>query len=293
MGGRDETSGDETSRDETSGDETHAARRRWLAFVACFAAILAGVPVAGPLRKWIAGHLGDHFVLWLTVAVGAVVIAWTLPMVLRTVDRPRQKLTWWILVPVALWLGARGVGHAEWFHLVEYSALSVLAFRALSVHLRDAGVYIAAAGLTSVAGIVDEIFQWYIPGRVWDLRDVALDVFVASMIQLLLWRGVAPAGIAPGIGRRTLRITCRVWMVFAALVLLCLFNTPELVASYAGEIPFTGHLQLKSPFYRMTGGVETMVSRRRALALTVAFLGLLLLVHRRTRPRRSEPRSEP
>lgn len=284
--------GSESTVREAAAHRRHppaVVRRRWLAFVACFAAILAGVPVARPLRQWIAGHLGDQFVLWLTVAVGAAAIAWTLPKVLRTVDRPRQKLKWWLLVPAALWLGARGVGHAEWFHLVEYSALSVLAFRALSPHLRDAGVYLAAAGLTSVAGIVDEVVQWYIPGRVWDLRDVALNVFVASMIQILLWRGVSPADVAAGLGRRSLRVASRLWMAFAALVLLCLFNTPEAVSSYAGKVPFTRHLSLKSPYYRMTGGVETALSRRWAQGLTMALLALLLLVHRRTRPQTAAP----
>lgn len=262
-----------------------AVLRRWLAFVAAVGVVLALAPLADDVRSAVARVLGDGFVLWLTAALAALATAWVLPRVLRRADRPGRRLAWWVAVAAGVVLLGHDLGEAEWFHLVEYSALSILAFRALRLHIHDAGVYPAAAAVTALAGLLDETVQWLTPDRYWDVRDVLLNAAIGVAVQLLIWRGVMPTGVDSGLARRSLRLALRLWIVFFALVLLCTLNTPQAIAAYAGHVPFTGHFA-RSLDFEMTFGFDGPLSRRRAqLGLTLLVLALAL-AHRRLRPAR-------
>jgi VanZ family protein len=64
---------------------------------------------------------------------------------------------------------------AEAVHLVEYGILAVLFRRALP---GGAGASILAAGLI---GILDEVIQGATPGRVFDVRDIVINVLAAAV----------------------------------------------------------------------------------------------------------------
>jgi hypothetical protein len=79
---------------------------------------------------------------------------------------------------------------AETFHFVEYGLLAWLFYR--SRHTRDDGVLILvplAAGL--IVGTLDEWFQWFIPIRVGEARDILLNG-VASGCGLLFAIAIDP-----------------------------------------------------------------------------------------------------
>jgi VanZ family protein len=46
--------------------------------------------------------------------------------------------------------------------------------------------YAAAAALAAAIGYVDELIQWILPGRVYDLRDVAMNALGAVLGALVL-----------------------------------------------------------------------------------------------------------
>lgn len=82
------------------------------------------------------------------------------------------------------WLRAQ---HLERTHLPEYGIAAWLAWRALDPLLPGRfAAYAAAAGLAAAIGYGDELLQDLLPGRYYDLRDVALNALGAVLGALVL-----------------------------------------------------------------------------------------------------------
>ncbi len=76
---------------------------------------------------------------------------------------------------------------AERLHLVEYGLVSYLLLRALSLDLPAPRAYIVALLLTALVGTGDELIQWILPERVFELKDVQLNL-VSGGLGLLAVR---------------------------------------------------------------------------------------------------------
>ena len=67
-------------------------------------------------------------------------------------------------------------------HLIEYAILSALLFEALRPQEDESGLLraaFAAAILASLIGLLDELIQIAVPGRVFDIRDVSFNIGAA------------------------------------------------------------------------------------------------------------------
>ena len=77
-------------------------------------------------------------------------------------------------------------------HLIEYSVVAVFIYEALNERKRNGQRVpfpaIITIILTSLAGLLDEIIQLFIPNRVFDLQDIVFNTLAAvlSMIAILL-----------------------------------------------------------------------------------------------------------
>jgi hypothetical protein len=77
------------------------------------------------------------------------------------------------------WLRA---AHLERTHLPEYGLASLLAWRALAPLLPGTvPAYVAAAALGAAIGYGDELLQGVVPGRHYDIRDVAMNALGAVL----------------------------------------------------------------------------------------------------------------
>src|SRR5437867_6826190 len=172
--------------------------RRWAVLGLYVAAIYASLPF-GPrvglalLRMSSGGWLlGPGLPLLALAGAGAVLF--------RLV---RRRAPWWAYGV----LGAATVGYTlafSWLraqrlertHLPEYGIVAWLAWRAVAplVPGRTAG-YAAAAALAAAIGYADELLQGVVPGRYYDLRDVAMNALGALLGILVL--AAARAGTPP------------------------------------------------------------------------------------------------
>jgi len=64
----------------------------------------------------------------------------------------------------------------ETMHFVEYSILSILIYRALSSTYQGHKLYAMAIAITFALGWLDEVIQYFAPGRVYDIRDIFFNV---------------------------------------------------------------------------------------------------------------------
>jgi hypothetical protein len=82
------------------------------------------------------------------------------------------------------WLRAQRL---ERTHLPEYGIVAWLAWRALDPLLPGrVAAYAAAAALGAAIGYGDELLQGLLPGRYYDLRDVALNALGAALAVVVL-----------------------------------------------------------------------------------------------------------
>jgi VanZ like family len=86
--------------------------------------------------------------------------------------------------------GNANVDLVERVHFVEYGLLALLFFRACRER-EDASLLAIPVFASIVVAVLDEWFQWFVPGRVGEIRDVALDA-VAIGCGLLFALGLDP-----------------------------------------------------------------------------------------------------
>jgi VanZ family protein len=74
---------------------------------------------------------------------------------------------------------------AERLHLMEYGLLAYLSYRVLRFDFPRASAYVLGFLLSSGFGFMDEVIQYFLPNRVFELRDVVTNV-AASALGLLV-----------------------------------------------------------------------------------------------------------
>ncbi|HQN97175.1 MAG TPA: VanZ family protein [Thermoanaerobaculales bacterium] len=211
---------------------------------AAWAALLyAGIPLVRPVQQRLLGSLGPGWII--ATVLGAVAAALVVAAILvRRSPRPTTSFDLvWLAAIAALAAAAawqlRGRPE-EAVHLVQFGVLAVLIYRSLRPPEPDVAVLAAVVLLGSLVGTVDEIIQWIVPGRFWDLRDVAVNAAACALVAAALWR------LDPGPWRRpppsSLSLALRLAAALILLLALCLANTPGRVAWYAGRVPGLGLL---------------------------------------------------
>ena len=113
-----------------------------------------------------------------------------------------------------------GVSFGEAFHFVEYGFITLLLYRAWRP-LDDARLIVLPVLATLMAGVADEWFQWFIPIRVGEARDVALNG-VAAACGLLYAVALDPPGRVALSAPRESGARLAPWIV-ATLVVFGLF----------------------------------------------------------------------
>jgi hypothetical protein len=211
---------------------------RWLPVLLMVVVIYTTIPVVRRLREWFAALADPSLITWLVTAVivAAAGAGWLLGR--RGSRHRRPGSTLWIGAVCALlvaWTFTLRSSPEEAVHLIEYGGLAVLVHRALRPTVPDALVFVAGALLGSMVGTIDEIIQWLVPDRYWDWRDIALNAGAGALVQLVLWR-VEPGPRSP-VSVGSVRFVLRLAAVQAALIALCLANTPTRVAWYAPHLP--------------------------------------------------------
>jgi len=165
-----------------------------------------------PWGPWIGLHLmRTRPGAWL-LGPGLGVVATVGVLALLVVLRRRRAEAWAYAailiagVGYAVALSALRANRLERTHLVEYGVAAWLAWRALAATAPgEPWTYVAAAALASAIGYGDELLQAIVPGRYYDLRDVAMNATGALLGTLVIaavhggkarHKGVVPAASA-------------------------------------------------------------------------------------------------
>lgn len=192
--------------------------RRLAVAVVAAAGLVAAAPLAGVARSRLQSALSARF----GAAVYAVIAALVLGAAVFALRRARRD-AWWRggLVALAMAMAAvyvRATGNAdpavravEAFHFVEYGLITFLFYRVwrLSGDITALALPALAAFL---AGVAEEAYQWFLPARVGELRDVWLNG-VAIGCALFFSVGAAPPRTPWRVTARAAQPICRLLAV--------------------------------------------------------------------------------
>ena len=154
---------------------------RFLLAAIVSAALILWAPFIGRIRSAIRSAFPGQFV----TIVGAVVAVLVLGAVVAALVRIRERrAVRYSLIAIALVFGtwyavSLGTGNAEVdvverFHFVEYGLVTLLFYRAWRP-LDDGSVYVLPVLCGILVGTLEEWFQWFIPVRIGEMRDVFLN----------------------------------------------------------------------------------------------------------------------
>jgi hypothetical protein len=170
---------------------------RFLSAVVVSAAVVLSAPFMGQIRAWLRTAFPGEFVAIVQGSVAAAIGAAMLLALVRI--RVRRAVRYGALA-AALMLGlaynavlATGnpeTDAVERVHFVEYGLIALVFYSAWRPR-GDSSIFILPLLAGIIVGTCEEWFQWFIPVRVGELRDVGLNL-VAVSCGLLFSAGVSP-----------------------------------------------------------------------------------------------------
>jgi hypothetical protein len=145
------------------------------------AGLILAAPFIGEIRRAILARFPGQFVR----IIGAIVALAVAAALVTAFARIRDRRVWrYGAIGVALavafayaWASQTGdpqVDAVERFHFVEYGLVTLLFYRAWRP-AADVSIFILPVIAGLLVGTFEEWFQWYIPARVGDVRDIFLN----------------------------------------------------------------------------------------------------------------------
>jgi hypothetical protein len=157
-------------------------RRLWTGALAILIAIMASAVFAGSLVDF----LRSQALLGVAFTAGFALAATTIVAI--AVRGPQSAEIWivpGVLAAIAMIPVRSGVPAPERTHLFEYGLLAVVLYEALTER-RSHGAAVPSPGLSavcaaSILGWLDEVVQAFVPGRIYDTRDVGVNALAALL----------------------------------------------------------------------------------------------------------------
>jgi hypothetical protein len=201
---------------------------RFLLAAAVSAVVILSSPFIRDVRDLIRAAFPGKYAVIVGAAVAIAIGLAILAALVRIRDRRALRYG---AIALALILGAtyaawnaQGIAEVdavERVHFVEYGLIAFLFYRAWRPR-GDFSMFVLPMLAGIAVGTLEEWLQWFIPGRVGDMRDVFLNC-VALVCGLLFSAGIDPpdggaVSLRPGSLRRIGWATAAVGLLFAAFV---------------------------------------------------------------------------
>ncbi|HNR13586.1 MAG TPA: VanZ family protein [Thermodesulfobacteriota bacterium] len=150
---------------------------QWCLVAGYVAVMFALVPFALTLWTWLYQRFGLLF-LYLIPGIGLMLFILLCSLILSgEKTRRMHKLT----LLTAIFAGYGFLFHffiqapLEHFHLLEYGLLSYILYQPLSANSSCERILVRVILLLMIVGVADEIIQWILPYRCFDMRDIFLN----------------------------------------------------------------------------------------------------------------------
>ena len=240
------------SESERTAETAHCRwdMKAWFWVLLCAAGIYGVAPLARGIQEYIYATLGSAFFTYFVLTAIVSTVAFVLYLFIYKLEIRGPGRYLWIAASAGLYVYFTfqlREHPEEAVHLLEYALLSLLVFRALSRTVQDKTIYVSCLLMVALFGLLDESIQWLLPSRVWDYKDVAVNVLGGALSILALGKGVKPRIIGSPVQRHSLTILAALVSVNLLSFGLCLSNTPDAVNKYAAIIKPLSWLKQEEP----------------------------------------------
>lgn len=198
--------------------------------VACTfaAALVFSAPFVGQIRSAIRAAFPGQFVTIVAGVVGVAIALAILVALIRIRDRRPARygaiaaaLSIGVAYALVTRTGRPEVDVVERFHFVEYGLVTFLFYRAWR-HRDDASMFVLPLLAGLIVGTCEEWFQWFVPVRVGEMKDIFLNG-VAIGCGLLVSYAIDPplrltAHVSPSSAARIALLASATLLAFAAFV---------------------------------------------------------------------------
>ena len=220
----------------------------WVATIVWTLGIFCCISVARTIQELIRRVAGQSAFLLLTSCFVAVCAGSLLLVVLKERNGKLPIRLFWLAMLTTVygcWMYSLRRNPEEALHFIQYGVLALLLFQALRVTRTDWSIYLVAGCVGGVIGISDEIVQWLTPNRVFDYRDILLNIGAG----LLMLTGVAlvlkPQALRSRPTPQALQLPLQLLALNLLMLLICLLNTPALMKFYTDHLPGLAYLRAK------------------------------------------------
>ncbi|MBU2540343.1 MAG: VanZ family protein [Candidatus Omnitrophica bacterium] len=156
--------------------EPYVLIRRWRLFFAYVAFIYISLPFAPGIWERLIANFGNRVESSLFVIV---VLAGTLIIFKFLSLRRQQTLVGILIICVVFSLFLVILRSlklpAERIHLFEYVILPLFIYRSLKKEQKISTIYVKIFVIGFIAGFIDEVIQYMLPNRVFDVKDILLN----------------------------------------------------------------------------------------------------------------------
>ena len=224
--------------------------RLWLWVCLYSAMIFSSIPTVRGFQKFTYETAGKEFFIYSVLFVITAAVAMFLYiLIFRLRARDISRYIWLLLCGGAYFYLAIILGKhpEESVHLIEYSLLALLVFRALNHRIRDWTVYLTSALMVALIGSIDEFMQWLTPGRIWDYKDLGINAAAGALLLFAVHKIIKPDSGSRPVEKFSVRLLAGTMTLDLILLGLFLSNTPETVNVYTSAFKGLSWLRNEEP----------------------------------------------
>lgn len=142
-----------------------------------------------PFARDIEGILRTHKMLMTGVYLALVLfIAAGIFFIVRYIGyRPFNILVLALFIAIYVMIIKQYSILAEKIHFIEYGLLAFLVYYSLRLIRKGVAVYPLSLVIVTAVGWGDELIQYFLPSRVYDIRDVFLNALSGALVLILLY----------------------------------------------------------------------------------------------------------
>ncbi len=206
--------------------------------------IFVATPFARQILYTLRGVFGESGIIWL-ICGGAFVSAITLVSKNGGFKFSRAAVRSGSLLFAGFVIASYALRRRpeEVVHLVEYGVLSFLVLNVLKRESATLPLHLSALALTASVGVLEELYQWALPSRVFDYRDIAVNLFAATVVQLSLCFGAWRDLRARVFASKDLSVLVQSILLLVSLIFLCLLLTPTTISRIVTAFPTFSYLE--------------------------------------------------
>jgi len=218
----------------------------WLYVAVWSLCIFSVIPMARLIQQYVYQTWGRDLFTYGVISVTIMALAVAVVYVYRNRPESLSSYFWLIAVAGIFFTYTLDLGKQqpeESVHFVLFGVLGVLVYRAQTHRLKDFSIFLAGAIICGCIGIIDEFIQWMTPRRLWDLKDIWLNLVSSALVQVAIAKGLRPAFILQGVSRKNLRFMCSLIIIATAVLGGSLLMTPPRIVWISERIGFLEFLK--------------------------------------------------